>query len=115
MEGVGARMVEVDDIVAAVGEGMCGMRGTPCLGCCAKKKIIEHYFFDVQCLQKTPPQRIQTKMLFIFKEHYFAQNQNAECFYQKQCNFSWQFACKNLQIVANGNKITTTLVTTVSR
>lgn len=115
MEGVGARMVEVDDIVAAVGEGMCGMRGTPCLGCCAKKKITEHYFFDMQCLQKTPPQRIQTKMLFIFKEHYFAQNQNAECFYQKQCNFSWQFACKNLQIVANGNKITTTLVTTVSR
>lgn len=39
MEGVGARMVEVDDIVAAVGEGMCGMRGTPCLGCCAKKKL----------------------------------------------------------------------------
>ena len=55
-------MVEVDDIVAAVGEGMCGMRGTPCLGCCAKKKITEHYFFDVQCLQKIPPQRIQTKM-----------------------------------------------------
>lgn len=80
MEGVGARMVEVDDIVAAVGEGMCGMRGTPCLGCCAKKKITEHYFFDVQCLQKTPPQRIQTKMLFIFKEHYFAQTKTLNVF-----------------------------------
>ena len=45
-------MVEVDDIVAAVGEGMCGMRGTLCLGACAKNKVTKHYFFDVQCFQK---------------------------------------------------------------
>ena len=77
-----------------------------------KTKTTEHYFFDVQCFQKIPSQRIQTKVLFMFKEHYYAQNQNAECFYQKQCNFSWQFAYKNLQIVAKRNKIT--LVTTVS-
>ena len=77
-----------------------------------KKKITEHNFFDVQRFQKIPYQRIQTKMLFMFKEHYYAHNQNADCFYQKQCNFSWQFAYKNLQIVAKRNKIT--LVTTVS-
>ena len=61
-------MVEVDDIVAAVEEGMCCMRGTPCLGCCAKNKVTKHYFFDVQCFQEIPSQRIQTKTLFMLKK-----------------------------------------------